>query len=109
MGESDQHFPFTYISCPCTLQAEAADIAAFDRRASHRQQSEDDDDFEDKPLDPHEPRSNFNLYPYDRLLFCDECHELRCPRCWTEEVTNWYCPNCLFDVPGSIVRTDGNR
>jgi dynactin-4 len=43
------------------------------------------------------------------LLFCDECNHTRCPKCWTEEMIYWYCPNCLFEVPSSGVKSDRNR
>lgn len=26
-----------------------------------------------------------------------------------DEVVTWFCPNCLFEVPGGTVRGDGNR
>ncbi|KAI7682297.1 hypothetical protein KC353_g21706, partial [Hortaea werneckii] len=53
--------------------------------------------------------ANYALYPLDQLLYCDECDGIRCPKCVSEEVVNWYCPSCLFEVPSSAVRGDGNR
>lgn len=70
---------------------------------------DDDEDEADQPINPHSLRANFSLYSYDRLLFCDECQQIRCPRCWAEETTHWYCPSCLFEVPSSVVKSDGNR
>ena len=103
-------FPYTYISCPCSSQALDTEAFLTDRRASYFPQvKEDDEEEEDKPLNPHDPRSSYSLYPYDHLLYCDECQQIRCPKCWTEEITNWYCPSCLFEVPSSLIKTDGNR
>lgn len=45
----------------------------------------------------------------DRLYFCEECDAVRCEGCVTVEVASYFCPNCLFDVPGSNVRGDKNR
>ncbi|KAF2151009.1 hypothetical protein K461DRAFT_295106 [Myriangium duriaei CBS 260.36] len=106
-------FPYTYIACPCSEQDESAAATAHARRTSvlplRRESDIDDEDEEDKPVNPHSFRANFNLYPCHQLLFCDECQQIRCPRCWAEETTNWYCPSCLFEVPSSVVKTDGNR
>ena len=104
-------FPYVYISCPCSSQTAVSETTTSSRRASYRPLNDEADDRndEDAPLNPHDLRANFSLYPYEHLLYCDECHEIRCPRCWTEEITTWYCPICLFEVPSSIVKTDGNR
>lgn len=102
-------FPYAYISCPCDVQPDFPAATAHIRRSSVLPVLNDEEDEEDKTLNPHDPRSNFSLYPYDQLLYCDECHQIRCPRCWAEEITHWYCPSCLFEVPSSMVKTDGNR
>ncbi|KAL1410249.1 hypothetical protein Q8F55_004255 [Vanrija albida] len=46
--------------------------------------------------------------PLDRLYFCEECDAIRCEGCVGVEVASYFCPNCLFDVPGSNVRGDKN-
>ena len=51
----------------------------------------------------------FLLYPLEYLLYCEECQQIRCPRCVAEEVVNVYCPNCLFEVASSSLKTEGNR
>ncbi|OGM42280.1 dynactin Arp1 p62 subunit RO2 [Aspergillus bombycis] len=111
-------FPYAYISCPC------ADTPVPDparkrrsRETSHKSNPEDpnapvpqDYDFEDeRTFDPRSPRSNFSLYPPEQLLYCEDCHQIKCPRCITEEIVCWYCPNCLFETPSSMVRSEGNR
>ncbi|KAF7590530.1 hypothetical protein BBP40_002718 [Aspergillus hancockii] len=111
-------FPYTYISCPC------ADTPVPDpakkrrsRETSHKANLEDSDvpiaqdyDFEDeRTFDPRSPRSNFSLYPPEQLLYCEDCHQIKCPRCITEEIVCWFCPNCLFETPSSMVRSEGNR
>ncbi|KAF2024944.1 dynactin-like protein Arp1 p62 subunit RO2 [Setomelanomma holmii] len=66
-------------------------------------------DEEDGTFDPRNPRSNYSLYPIEHLLYCEDCLQIRCPRCVIEETLNWYCPSCLFEVPSSVVKSDGNR
>jgi hypothetical protein len=60
-------------------------------------------------FDPRSPRANYSLYPLDHLLFCEDCHEIRCPRCVLEEIVCWFCPSCLLEVPSTLVRAEGNR
>ncbi|KOS12728.1 dynactin p62 [Malassezia pachydermatis] len=43
------------------------------------------------------------------LYFCEECHELRCNDCVAWETSSCYCPHCLFEVPGTSVRTQHAR
>lgn len=121
-------FPYTYISCPC------ADTPVPDparkrksRESPQKPKPEDstegtkgeetknleerkvEEEDEEKTFDPQNPRSNFSLYPPEQLLYCEDCHQIKCPRCITEEIVCWYCPNCLFETPSSMVRSEGNR
>ncbi|RMZ77520.1 hypothetical protein DV737_g4346, partial [Chaetothyriales sp. CBS 132003] len=66
-------------------------------------------DQEEKAFDPRHPRSAFSLFPPEHLLYCEECHDLKCPRCVKEEILCWYCPYCLFETPSSTVRNETNR
>lgn len=99
--------PYTYIQCPCSDPANLS-------RHSHGHSDPnspsvaDSDDYE-RAFDPRAPRANYSLYPLDYLLYCEDCHQIRCPRCIAEEIVTYYCPNCLFEVPGSNIRSDGNR
>ncbi|KAI0199622.1 dynactin p62 family-domain-containing protein [Astrocystis sublimbata] len=98
--------PYTYIQCPCrdsSNQTRPADEAS----PTAAQQSGDSDD--DHAFDPRAQRSTFSLYPLEHLLYCDVCHQIRCPRCVSEEVVTIYCPNCLFEVGSSSLKTEGNR
>ncbi|KAI2642838.1 dynactin Arp1 p62 subunit RO2 [Xylaria nigripes] len=96
--------PYTYIQCPCyesTNQSWSADDApSFARGLTE----EREDNF-----DPRAPRSNFSLYPLEYLFYCDVCHQIRCPRCVSEELATIYCPSCLFEVGSSSLKTEGNR
>ncbi|KAJ1647795.1 hypothetical protein IWQ61_010059 [Dispira simplex] len=47
--------------------------------------------------------------PLCNLYFCDDCLQLRCGRCVSEEITGYYCPNCLFEVPSASVKAEKNR
>ncbi|KAK6515436.1 hypothetical protein TWF506_007771 [Arthrobotrys conoides] len=67
------------------------------------------DEDDDNNFDPRDPRSAFSLFPIENLLYCEDCHQIRCPRCVQDEIVCWYCPSCLFEVPSSTVKSDGNR
>lgn len=98
-----QSFPYTYYACDCYDNSTSS--AA--KRAS--QMLAEADHGEDGTFDPRSPRSNYALYPLEHLLYCDDCQQIRCPRCVIDETLNWYCPSCLFEVPSSVVKSDGNR
>ncbi|KAG8762972.1 hypothetical protein FRC12_008779, partial [Ceratobasidium sp. 428] len=53
--------------------------------------------------------SNAEFHPLNSLYFCEECDTVRCPRCVSLEVSGYYCPNCLFEVPSASVRGEKNR
>ncbi|KAF2875635.1 dynactin-like protein Arp1 p62 subunit RO2 [Massariosphaeria phaeospora] len=96
-----QPFPYTYYACDCFDSNTAAS-------ASRAAQTPADDE-DARTFDPRSPRSNYALYPLEHLLYCEDCQQIRCPRCVIEETLNWYCPSCLFEVPSSVVKSDGNR
>lgn len=89
---------YTYIQCPCS------DQSVFSPGGAHSDPEEDE-----RTFDPQAPRSNYSLYPLEYLLYCEDCQQIRCPRCVTEESVTYYCPNCLFEVPSSNLRSEGNR
>ncbi|KAI0382995.1 dynactin p62 family-domain-containing protein [Hypomontagnella monticulosa] len=97
--------PYTYIQCPC--HDSASQGRPSDETASPTSQDVPDDD--DHTFDPRAPRSNYSLYPLEYLLYCDVCTQIRCPRCVAEELVTIYCPNCLFEVGSSSLKTEGNR
>jgi dynactin-4 len=92
--------PYTYIQCPCSDESAA--------NGGNAPGSEEVDD-DERTFDPRAPRSNYSLYPLEYLLYCEDCQQIRCPRCVTEEIVTYYCPNCLFEVPSSNLRSEGNR
>lgn len=98
-----QSFPYTYYSCDC-YDTNATTAAA--KRTSQPPTAEDEDE---RTFDPRSPRANYSLYPLEHLLYCEDCQQIRCPRCVIEETLNWFCPSCLFEVPSSVIKTDGNR
>jgi hypothetical protein len=116
--------PYTYIQCPCSDSASLPSAAAHeassrpsssDRKAggasggggAGEQDGEANED--DHTFDPRSPRANYSLYPLEYLLYCEDCHQIRCPRCVAEEIVTYYCPNCLFEVPTSNLKSEGNR
>ena len=123
-------FPYTFISCPCAdtpvpdparkrrsrespqkqspqKPAPRPSTSEGEKKGLAAGQQEDEDD--EQTFDPRSPRSDFSLYPPEQLLYCEECHQIKCSRCITEEIVSWYCPSCLFETPSSMVRSDGNR
>lgn len=99
-------FPYSYLSCPCV------DVSVPVIPSStplNSKGDEDGEEEEEKTFDPRSPRANFSLFPLDHLMWCEDCHEIRCARCTVEEIVCWYCPSCLFEVPSSMVKSEGNR
>jgi hypothetical protein len=95
---------YTYFQCPCT------DTSTSARRLGEEDPtSEGENDEDERTFDPRAPRANYSLYPLEHLLYCEDCHQIRCPRCVLDEIVTWYCPNCLFEVPSSTVKSEGNR
>lgn len=100
-------FPSILISCPCSdTVGQKAAARARDGTAAD---ADIDSDDEGETFDPRAPRAVFSLFPLEHLLFCEDCNQIRCPRCVQEEITCYYCPSCLFEVPGSTVKSEGNR
>ena len=58
---------------------------------------------------PHLASSSHHFHPLHELFFCEECDAIRCNRCVSVEVSGYYCPNCLFEVPSASVRAEKNR
>ncbi|KAI0769923.1 dynactin p62 [Fomes fomentarius] len=61
------------------------------------------------PPPPHVASSAYSFHPLHNLFFCEECDAVRCNRCVLVEVSGYYCPNCLFEVPSASVRAEKNR
>lgn len=112
-------YPHNFISCPCTGTSIPIDSSqrlsqqlgsgTRDRKLNAWGIDEVEEDGEEKTFDPRSPRANYSLYPLEHLLYCEDCHEIRCPRCTIEEILCWFCPSCLFEVPSSMVKNEGNR
>jgi dynactin-4 len=58
---------------------------------------------------PQHPAHPFAFHRLPNLYFCEECDAVRCNRCVSVEVSGYYCPNCLFEVPSASVRAEKNR
>lgn len=97
--------PYTYFQCPCT----SLPSAPLRRVGESVQLGEEGEAEDERDFDPRAPRSNYSLYPLEYLLYCEDCQQIRCPRCVLDEIVTWYCPNCLFEVPSSTVKSEGNR
>jgi len=97
-----QSFPYTYYACDCF---DSTTTTASKRASQILAEAEEDE----RDFDRRSPRANYSLFPLEHLLYCEDCQQIRCPRCVIEETLNWYCPSCLFEVPSSVVKSDGNR
>ena len=97
--------PYTYIQCPCSDSS----VLSRPSDGTSKSKADADADDDDRAFDPRAPRSNYSLYPLEYLLYCEDCHQIRCPRCVSEEIVTYYCPNCLFEVPSSNIKSEGNR
>lgn len=96
--------PYTYFQCPCTNTSTSAG-----RLGGSEAAEEGGSDDDERAFNPRAPRANYSLYPLEQLLYCEDCHQIRCPRCVLDEIVTWYCPYCLFEVPSSTVKSEGNR
>ncbi|CAG8983501.1 hypothetical protein HYALB_00004302 [Hymenoscyphus albidus] len=97
--------PYTYFQCPCADSVLPTRNISSDSPSAASGTSDQDE----RTFDPRAPRSNYSLYPLEHLLYCEDCHQIRCPRCVLDEIVTHYCPNCLFEVPNSIVKSEGTR
>lgn len=93
-------FPYTYISCPCT------DVSVPVNNGSEIETNVEE---QERTFDSRSPRTSFSLYPLDHLMYCEDCQQIRCSRCTMEEIVCWYCPGCLFEIPTSQIKSEGNR
>ncbi|RAL60051.1 hypothetical protein DID88_000677 [Monilinia fructigena] len=92
--------PYTYFQCPCSDTSIPSNSSTPPDSPTHE---------EERTFDPRAPRANYSLYPLEHLLYCEDCHQIRCSRCVLDEIVTWYCPSCLFEVPSSTVKSEGNR
>ncbi|CAG8685002.1 20450_t:CDS:2 [Dentiscutata erythropus] len=81
---------YVHYYCPCP------DVSI----SNNTEEEEEEDIVESIPeFDVNSPRVQFSTFSMSKLYFCDDCHQIRCPRCVQEEIVCYYCPNCLFEVP----------
>ncbi|KAI9717793.1 MAG: hypothetical protein M1812_004522 [Candelaria pacifica] len=86
--------PYTYISCPCTDNTKSSSTSSNRPSWNPGQTNLSETEIEEeKTFDPGAPRSAYSLWPVEQLLYCEDCHQIRCPRCVLEEVAMWYCPS----------------
>src|SRR3569833_4094015 len=95
--------PYSFIQSPCS------DSSVLSLPPDAPSPSPDEADDDDRTFDPRAPRSIYSLYPLEYLLYCEVCHQIRCPRCVTEEIVAFFCPSCLFEVPSSNIKSEGDR
>ncbi|KAI9777488.1 MAG: hypothetical protein M1816_004710 [Peltula sp. TS41687] len=114
--------PYTHVACPCVDSFQPITLKRYtykppnttttttgEQADRNLEEGEEEEEEEEQTFDPTSARANYLLYPISHLFYCEDCREIRCPRCVTEEIMYWYCPNCLFEVPSSIVKGEGNK
>lgn len=96
------------IHCPCAdSPADAPSSVTYSEPTSL---SPDDNSNQARTIfDPTQPRAKYSLHALAYLYFCQECQAIRCPRCVQEEIVSAFCPMCLFEVPLTSIKADGNR
>ncbi|KAJ2891900.1 hypothetical protein GGI21_005741, partial [Coemansia aciculifera] len=60
------------------------------------------------PVEPHSALLPLRASTLENLYYCDDCSTVRCTRCVVEEPAGYHCPNCLFDVNTTSVRSEKN-
>lgn len=100
------NFPYTYISCPCS---DASRRMTTSKRTSREVNIDEALEQDDSTFDPSDPRSAFSLFPPEHLFYCEDCRDLKCPRCVVEEIVCTFCPHCLFESVPSQVKSERNR
>jgi Dynactin p62 family len=65
--------------------------------------------FNEQPPPANLASSSSSFHDLNDLYFCEECDAVRCNNCVFIEVSGFYCPNCLFEVPNASVRAEKNR
>lgn len=55
------------------------------------------------------PLADLQHHALSTLLFCEECDAIRCDSCLHSEISCYFCPACLFEVPSASVRGERNR
>ncbi|EEP82662.1 conserved hypothetical protein [Uncinocarpus reesii 1704] len=91
--------PYTFISCPCAETALSGQPTnRLSRDLSALSLAQPDDEGDEKTFDPRSPRANYSLYPPEHLLYCEDCHQIKCPRCITEEIVCCYCMWTTLDI-----------
>ncbi|KAJ3081953.1 hypothetical protein HK102_002015 [Quaeritorhiza haematococci] len=115
--------PYVYYQCPCFLPSSTKSENGSDTPASIPPASDTNTtstpststDSAKKTVEEHLAqldikRGNFlTMFPIYRLYFCEDCRQIRCPRCVQEEIVCYFCPNCLFEVPTASVKAERNR
>ena len=94
------------IHCPCAdSPADAPPSSAEELQSAAPEELEEVRRIFDSSL----ARAKYSLHPLGYLYFCQECQAIRCPRCVQEEIVSAFCPMCLFEVPLTSIKADGNR
>ncbi|KAJ2358956.1 hypothetical protein IWW50_000350 [Coemansia erecta] len=95
--------------CPCTGCMRTTDAPAeVNKQQPHLVESLKEESKAPLDANTQQQLAILRTWPIEKLYYCDDCSEVRCPRCVVEEPAGYHCPNCLFDVPTASVRSEKN-
>lgn len=94
---------------PCSVQYHC-DCLNPASHASHEGSSSTTPSLAPPPsLPAYTPSASHSFHALDSLYFCEECDAVRCELCVQIEISAFFCPTCLFEVPAASVKGERNR
>ncbi|CAD6932240.1 unnamed protein product [Tilletia controversa] len=60
-------------------------------------------------LPSYSPAAVYSYFPLQNLYFCDDCDQVRCDRCLNIEISQFFCPSCMFTIQSSHIKEQRNR
>lgn len=53
--------------------------------------------------------TNLLTFRIENLYYCENCESVKCTRCTTQDIYLYYCPQCLFEVPGVSAHSEKSK
>ncbi|KAJ2012591.1 hypothetical protein GGI06_004103 [Coemansia sp. S85] len=107
---TDTLLPTVLYHCPCTGAMRHSDASnePAEKRSKHSYDTMQSPQAERAPVDSRSALFPLRVSTLENLYYCDDCSSLRCTRCVVEEPAGYHCPNCLFEVNTTSVRSEKN-
>ncbi|KAJ2054626.1 hypothetical protein IW146_009095 [Coemansia sp. RSA 922] len=102
--------PTVLYHCPCTGAMRHSDASnePAEKRSKYSVDTMQSSQSQRPPVDSHSALFPLRVSTLENLYYCDDCSSLRCTRCVVEEPAGYHCPNCLFEVNTTSVRSEKN-